>query len=124
MKDLIKNARHAIAAAEQSQRIQAWAVVCLCCEILGCYPYQVFGPRRDPAITDCRHIVAENLIRMGYTYEQAGNILGGRHHTTILSGRRRYSDLHDTDPVFRAKAEATAAAVTAIFHPEAESIAI
>ncbi len=119
---------HRMAIAKLSSglagRPPSWDVIAVCAEVLGCGPYQITGRNRRPPLPDYRHIAAVQLLNSGYSTTQAGQALAGRDHSTIINSRKKYEALYDTDPVFRVKADAVAAACNAVFQYEKNEIEI
>jgi chromosomal replication initiation ATPase DnaA len=56
------------------------------CRENGVRPDTIRGPRRDKWIVTIRRSIAELLFNTGLlSYSEIGRMLGGRHHTTIMS---------------------------------------
>lgn len=105
-------------------RPPSWDIISVCAEVLGCGPYQITGRNRARPIRYYRHIAAVALLNNGYSLSQAGQALGGRDHSTIISSRKAYEGLYDTWPQFRVWADSCTATLLAVFQTEKNEIAI
>lgn len=78
---------------------------------LGIEPSVLKGNRRLRDICDARHMAAALLTYLGLNPTEIGRLLGGRDHTSILSGLRTHEDLIVTDFKYRTKYAAIKAAI-------------
>lgn len=50
------------------------------------------GVRVAAVVRARQHAMAEMRTRLGYSLPQIGRVMGGRHHTTIMHGIRRWQE--------------------------------
>lgn len=82
-------AKRALGAAtlEKKQVLHPDDIVTYVCEYFQIKPTQLKGPKRDASLVKARQICMYLLYtKLGLTYMDIGNILGGRDHTTIMHG--------------------------------------
>ncbi len=65
---------------------------------------QLMSNRRLSDIANARLTLYKILYSSGMTFVAVGKFIG-RHHTTVMTGVGRFSDLYDTDLDFREKAD-------------------
>lgn len=50
-----------------------------------CKPAEIIGPRRHAWLVQARRDVAMALRAIGWTFNQIGQLLGGRHPSTVMN---------------------------------------
>lgn len=79
---------------ERPQHVHAEDVIKSVCDFYGIKSTQIKGPKRDAGIVRARQVAMYLLKgRLGLTYVEIGNLLGGRDHTTIMYGVEKIEEL-------------------------------
>lgn len=60
---------------------------------------------RNRELCDIRFILFNILSKYRFTQKNIGKIFGGRDHSTVIHGIRKYNQYHETDSEFRAMSE-------------------
>lgn len=72
----------------------------VCCEVFGITYFDFIDQRRFPVKAECRQVfffMARNFTDEYFTIQQISDFVGGRHHTTALSGEGKIMDLLDIE---------------------------
>jgi chromosomal replication initiator protein len=91
-------AARVLGKAEEETRghLHADDVIRTVCDFYQIKPTQLRGPKRDASIVKARQVTMFLLKnKMGLTYTEIGNLLGGRDHTTIMHGVEKIELLVD-----------------------------
>ena len=79
-------------------RLHSEDIVSRVCQYYSVKPTQLRGPKRDAGLVRARQVAMYLLkTRLGMTYSEVGNILGGRDHTTIMHGVNKMEELIDNN---------------------------
>ncbi len=84
------------AETEKREHLHAEDVIRVVCGFYRLKPTQLRGPKRDASLVKARQITMYLLKnKLGLTYAEIGNLLGGRDHTTIMHGVEKIEILVD-----------------------------
>lgn len=107
--------RYSLALADMKRQVPE-QVIAACCETMDICPAQMTRALTAYQV-DCKCIIAHELRQCGFTLVEIGAALD-KHHATVKYYLKRYQDFRQTDPAFRVKADACAAAVAVVHEPE------
>lgn len=65
----------------------------------------LLSTRKMLDIANARLTLYKLLYSSGMTFKEVGKFVGGRHHSTVISGVDKFSDLYETDHAFREKVD-------------------
>lgn len=73
------------------------------CRVFNAQPKDVPNKTRKQEVVNVRHFVSWFLVKqMGMTLKSvAVNVLGGRDHTTIINSIKKFSNLYETEELFK-----------------------
>lgn len=62
---------------------------------------EIKSPRRPDSILPARYSCYTLLYERGLSYKKVGSIIGGRDHSTVLDGIKRFEEWRDQDDCVR-----------------------
>jgi chromosomal replication initiation ATPase DnaA len=85
------------------------------CKVFDVDPSDVVKRTRAQKVVNARHFVAWFLVnKLGMTLTSVGkDVLGGRDHTTVINSIRKFSNLYETEDLFKDRANLIMENITA-----------
>jgi chromosomal replication initiation ATPase DnaA len=85
------------------------------CKVFDVDPIDVVKRTRAQKVVNARHFVAWFLVnKLGMTLTSVGkDVLGGRDHTTVINSIRKFSNLYETEDLFKDRANLIMENITA-----------
>jgi chromosomal replication initiation ATPase DnaA len=73
------------------------------CRVFNADPQNIAKKTRTQEVVNVRHFVSWFLVKqMGMTLKSVGvDVLGGRDHTTVINSIRKFSNLYETEELFK-----------------------
>lgn len=97
----------AILSSKAQLRLHRDDVASTVCRVLGLDENDVTGPCRKRELGDARRIIAHYAVRnLDLSLTEAGNLIGGRTHSTVLSAIGDHDVLMSSDKAYREKYQA------------------
>jgi chromosomal replication initiator protein len=77
------------------------------CKVFDASPSDIVKRTRAQRVVNARHFVAWFLVKnLGMSLSSVGrDVLGGRDHTTIINSIKKFSNLYDTEDLFKNRAD-------------------
>ena len=87
----------------QKRGIPIRVVIEEACKVFNADPDNIDRRTRAQEIVNVRHFVSWFLVKqMGMTLKAVGiEVLGGRDHTTVINSIRKFSNLYETEELFK-----------------------
>lgn len=77
------------------------------CKVFDADPSDIVKKSRAQRVVNARHFVSWFLVKnMGMSLSSVGrDVLGGRDHSTIINSIKKFSNLYETEDLFKYKAD-------------------
>lgn len=87
----------------QKRGIPIQVVIEEACKVFNADPVNIDRRTRAQEIVNVRHFVSWFLVKqMGMTLKAVGiEVLGGRDHTTVINSIKKFSNLYETEELFK-----------------------
>jgi len=87
----------------QKRGIPIQVVIEEACKVFNADPEKIPKKTRAQEVVNVRHFVSWFLVKqMGMTLKAVGvDVLGGRDHTTVINSIRKFSNLYETEEMFK-----------------------
>ena len=87
----------------QKRGIPIQVVIEEACKVFNADPKNIDRKTRAQEIVNVRHFVSWFLVKqMGMTLKSVGvEVLGGRDHTTVINSIKKFSNLYETEELFK-----------------------
>jgi chromosomal replication initiation ATPase DnaA len=87
----------------QKRGIPIQVVIEEACKVFNADPHNIDRRTRAQEIVNVRHFVSWFLVKqMGMTLKSVGvEVLGGRDHTTVINSIKKFSNLYETEELFK-----------------------
>jgi len=81
------------------------SIISVVCKTMGIDELDVVSAKRNRPLADARAVIYYFMRQRGMSFKEIGLSMGGRDHTCVISGIKRFNDLYKFDNPFKRTAD-------------------